>query len=430
MRQPRAACVLTLLALLWLAQPPAAPAQPYYSIDFQGGSNGLPDGLPSPFFINEGHILTHLPPGIPPPAPGILIVAQSPGLGLIAPPAAAVEVDALSLGLEPQLASQKVFHLYALSVDEFAVGWPGLPAPSITTEGAASAQEAAADIYTSPILPPGPLGPPPGPHIGGFDGNGLPPFGGPGLNLLEPNPPTLGMPDSGDTLDALEMEGPLAFPVYFSLDGHHTELLEGLPANTGTAQANGFVGGDVLVTLAAGQAPTLYASAAQLGLDLNGVAPDVDDVDALAVWDDGDQVYQPATGLYSWLSGTDMVLYSVRRGSSIISLFDVIQGLPIEEGDVLLPVFDVVDGVPLFDGVEGDWDPGIFVAAEALGLATVRSFTAASNGVINPAYGLDLWADDLDALDAASHIDPDIFTDDFETGDTSAWSLTVPPLGP
>jgi hypothetical protein len=427
MRKLRAISTLWLFGLLvWCVQ--TAPGQPYYSIDFQGPSNGLPDGFPSVFFINEGHVLTHIPPGIPPPAPGILMTAQAPGLGLLQPPLHPfVEVDALSLGLEPQLGNTLVVHLYAISVDEFAVGLPGLPVPSIGSEGAAGSQEASADICTTLMLPPGPVGPnPPGSHVGAFDGNGTPPFGGPGLNLAEPNPQGLGVPDVGDTIDALEMEGPVMHPVYFSLDSHHTEPLEGAPVNTGTAQANGFVGGDVLVTLAPGQAPILYAAAAQLGLDANGTAPDFDDVDALAVWDDGDQVYQPTTGPYSWLAGTDMVLYSVRRGSAVVGLFDVLQSLPIEEGDVLVPVFDPVDGMPLFDGVEGDWDPGIFVAAEALGLATVRSFTGAANGVINPVYGIDIWADDLDALDVNSQVDPTIFTDDFESGDTSAWSATVP----
>ncbi len=424
MSKPRATHILLLLALLVSSfQPRPATAQPFYSIDFQGPSNGLPDGLPSPFFINEGHVLVHLPPGIPPPAPAILMIAQTPGLGLIAPPAAAVEVDALSFGLEPRLRNADVVHIFAFSVDEFAVGQPGLPAPSIATEGAAGALEASADLCTSLALPPGPVPPaPPGGHVGAFDGDGLPPFGGPGLNLLEPNPPALGLPDFGDNLDALDMEGPVAHPVFFSLDGHNPELLEGLPANTGTAQANGFVGGDVLVTVGPGQPPVLYAPAAVLGLDWNGTTPDFDDVDALAVRDDGDQIYQPVTAPYSWRFGTDMVLYSVRRGSAIVGLFDVLQGLPIEEGDVLMPVFDVVDGIPLFDGVEGDWDPGIFVAAETLGLATVRSFTGSANGVINPVYGIDVWGDDLDALDVNSHFVGLIFADGFESGDTSQWS--------
>ena len=43
--------------------------------------------------------------------------------------------------------------------------------------------------------------------------------------------------------------------------------------------------------------------------------------------------------------------------------------------------------------------PGIFTAAEWLGLATVRSGTAASYGIDNPQWGVDLWADDLDAYD-------------------------------
>ncbi|MDH3402804.1 MAG: hypothetical protein OES32_08400 [Acidobacteriota bacterium] len=411
---------------LLVAGPRPALAQPTFSIEFQGPTWGAPDGAGG-IPILEGDVLIPFPPGTPPPAPAIVMPAAPPGLGLVVPPLVPfVEVDALSYGLDPPPTSLQMID-YALSVDEYAVGRPGQPPPSVFSEGAFGFAEASADVYVVRTRP-GPVPPSAlGRNSGIFDGNGLPPFGAPGINLLEPNPPTpLGLPDPGDTLDALDMDSPPMHPVFFSLDYHIPDLLEIPPANTGSAGFQGFVGGDVLLTPAPGAPPVPYAPAALLGLDFNGGTPDVDDVDALVVWDDGDLLYNPTVGPYSWEAGTDMVLYSVRRDSSIIGLVDVLVGAPIEEGDVLVPVFDVVDGIPMFDGVEGDFDPGIFASAESLGLATVRSGTAVGWGVINPAYGLDVWGDDLDALDELPGPVWMIFSDGFESGDTSAWSNTVP----
>ena len=226
-----------------------------------------------------------------------------------------------------------------------------------------------------------------GGNTGIFDGNGgLTPFPAPGLNLIEPNPPTPGSAsDPGDNLDAWDIDTPppapifgTAFttPVYFSLDSSFGDPLESIPPyNTGTALANTFVGGDVLVSTIVGAPPALYAPAVSLGLDFGGT--DTDDLDALVLWDNGDGVYQPTDGPYSWMFGTDMLLYSVRRGSALIGTIDALLGAPIEEGDILVPfAFST---------------PGIFVPAEALGLATVRT-----NGAGGTYQG---FGDDLDALD-------------------------------
>jgi len=383
---------LVAAAALCLAAP--AVAQPTYSITFDGPTIGLLDsfgGVP----ITEGDVLT--PAG---PPPGIVIPVGAAGLGVAPTPGGFVEVDALSYGLENFGAPQGL-HQWYFSVDEFAVGAPGVPAPSVTTVGAAAATEASADYFLTNSAP-GPLGPgaPPAVNAGAGDGDGLPITYGPALGLIEPNGPSpLLLPDPGDNLDALDVDQPPGFPVFFSLDAAFIDPLEGGAANTGTAVANGFVGGDVLVQPGGG-APGLYAGAPLLGLDADGAAPDTDDVDALILGENGVAGYQPVTGPYSWnTAGTDMLLYSVRRGSAIIGLVDVIAGAPIEEGDILIPVFDPIDGVPMFDGIEGDWDPGIFVAAEVLGLATVRSGTAAAWGVINPVYGFDAWADDVNGCD-------------------------------
>jgi len=259
-------------------------------------------------------------------------------------------------------------------VDEFAVGIANSPAPpNVTTEGAMGFAEASADVFVY-------LGPPvftaPGPPIGNtdvIDGNGLVPFGGPGTGLIEPNPPAGGSPfDEGDNLDAVDVDttaADLFGPVFFSLDSRFVDPFEGAPANTGTASANGFVGGDVLVS-SAGGAPALYAAAVTLGLDTAGVE-DGDDLDALALFDDGEL---SPDGIPFFDPSVDAILFSVRRGSTIIGALDSMWGLPIEEGDVLT--------IPMVAGGA----PAIFIPAEALGLATARS-------------GMEEYGDELDALD-------------------------------
>lgn len=90
--------------------------------------------------------------------------------------------------------------------------------------------------------------------------------------------------------------------------------------------------------------------------------------------ENGDGVYQPSVNFYDWLGGaTDMLLFSVRRGSAIIGLNDSQFGVPIEPGDILAP--------PLAPGAR----PRIFIAAEQLGLRTAR-------------MGHTLFGDDVDGL--------------------------------
>jgi hypothetical protein len=88
----------------------------------------------------------------------------------------------------------------------------------------------------------------------------------------------------------------------------------------------------------------------------------------------------PSMFPYDWAGGgTDMLLFSVRRGSAVVGMPDSIFGIPIEPGDILTtPLAPAMGGVSPF--------PGILIAAENLGLATKRSM-----GV---PYG-----DELDALD-------------------------------
>ncbi len=376
--------VIVLLVVALLAAAGTAGAAPTFSIDFQGPTAGA---------VSEGDILTPVLPGIVPP-PAVVIPAGAVGLGVVPGPVGFMEVDALSYGRDQWIGPTDLPQ-YFFSVDEFAVGLPGVPPSSVTTEGAAGAMEASGDVYVSAPLLPGPIAPGAlGINAGVFDGNGgLTPFLAPGLNLIEPNPPTPTAPDPGDNLDAVDVNtsaADLAGPVYFSLDSSFPDPLElALPANTGTALGNGFFGGDVLVSTLPGGPPALYAPGFMLGLSTG----DQDDLDALILWENGTGVYEPVTGPYSWVGvagagPTDMLLYSVRRASAIIGTLDSLWGIPIEEGDILVPMGP--PGTP----------PGIFMPAEVLGLATVRSGTGAAWGVPNPNWGnQDIWADDLDALD-------------------------------
>lgn len=402
--------VAGLLCLLMSSGP--VLAQPYYSIDEQGPTAGVFD--PGGVAIDGASILTPTTLVGPPPTPTVVIPSAGVGgLGILPTALGFSELDALSFGTDTVLSNNER-HFYYFSVDEFAIGIPGAPIPpNVTTEGAAGLMEASADVYVYPPAigiptPPPPFAPiPPALAIGNtgvYDGNGgLTPFSSPTLNLVEANPPSPGTlmgPDAGDNLDALEIDGtfggPGFFGVYFSLDAAFADPLEVPPAgfpppNTGTAAANGFFGGDVLLTTAPGGPPAMYAPALSLGLG------PMDDLDALILNDLTDGLlggYTPTTGPYSWLGGTDMLLYSLRRGSATIGTADALFGAPIEEGDILIPVFSTASGT---------FSPGIWIPAEALGLATVRSGTAALYaGFPNPDYpGLSVWADDLNALDVS-----------------------------
>lgn len=365
----RSVCALLVLAA-------TASAEPTFSVDFQGPTPGLPDG----FFvvpITEGDILTNTPPGpaaspnaplpgpLPPPgievgaAPGAIGVVPG-GLGILPGGFGFVEVDALSYGHD-------VGSVLYFSVDEFAIGMPAPAPPNVATEGSGGALEASADVFRYlGALAPTPLGPLFG-NTAFTDGDGLAPSGLPGVGLIEPNPPTPGLLlDPGDNLDAVDLDTSmpdLFGPIFISLDSFFPDPLEALPANTGTAIGSGFSGADVLVTLA-GAVPVVAIPAVALGLDLAGF--DTDDLDAL--------VFNDADGTLT-LTPPDTIYFSVRRGSAVIGVPDSAFGIPIEEGDVLT--------VPAFAG----GPPAIFIVAEAMGLATLRSGPGP--------FG----ADDVDALD-------------------------------
>ena len=362
-----------------------------FSIDWNGPTVGTPDcatGVP----ITEGDILRPCTSSgmavlgpLPPPA----IAITGGGLGLGTYPGCVghpggtpcpIEVDALSYGhdnpLQPNQPIQPGQILW--SVDEYATSFPGAPvAPNVATDMPCG--DSAADMFIkfTPMppapLPPGVVGPD---HRGLIDGNGMPSCTAayPGLGLIEPTTPNFMPANPGDNLDAFDY-GNAGNAPYFSLDAGFIDACTGIP-NVGSAAANGFVGGDILRAGGLGGA-AVWAPAAALGLDLMG--PDTDDLDALAIWENGDGVYTPAFAPFAWVQGqADMVLFSVRRGSAVIGMMDSILGIPIQEGDVLTP--------PLPGGPP---TPGIMIAAENLGLATLRF------GL----FGMSNQSDELDALD-------------------------------
>lgn len=373
----------------------SAGAQPTFSVDVQGPTAATPllDGfLGSP--ISDGDILTHAAPGPPGPNPELPGPLPPPGIEVGAA-VAAVGVVAGGLGVAPSLFG--CFEVDALSygfdagdalyfsVDEYATGLPGPSPPNVFSEGSAGLAEASADVfrYLGSLVPSAP-GPGPG-NTAHIDGDGLAPSGLPGLGLLEPNPPTIGvLPDVGDNLDALDLDTVLPFfagPIFFSLDAAFPDIFEPTPpVNCGTAAASGFSGADVLVTFP-GAAPVLAVPGLVLGLDLGGFG--TDDLDAL--------MFADADGSLTLTLG-DTLFFSVRRGSAVIGALDSTFGAPIEEGDILMP--PPAAGLP----------PSIFIAAENLGLGTLRTGSA---GPFGP--------DDLDALDVAPSPPPP--------------SVTVPALG-
>lgn len=280
-------------------------------------------------------------------------------------------------------------------VESGTVGSTGIDA-TVFTEGLLGQSEAAADVFAVGPLPDGPQGVGlPERIMRVHDGNGVrgrtdrkasPGIGlhEPCVSLVPPSDPTDAAPPVGDNLDLLSGVAPDAF--FFSLDSSFADPLTGLPG-LGSAATNGYSGADVLwiSPFTAGAQLSLHTTANELGLDLVG-GPDSDDIDALIHISDPNAPYDPPLFSYSWIdlgggdalgaNTTDVTFFSVRRGSAVIGEPDSIFGLPIEPGDVLIPPFP--NGLSPY--------PGIWIAAERLGLRTQRTHGAP-------------FGDELDALD-------------------------------
>lgn len=358
-----------------------------FSLDWQSFTVGSLATSPS-FPITEGDVLTPaagvpmfgplqvpdigISAGFGPPGPGLGLAWHLPCAGHFGGSACKVEVDALSYGDEKLIGPGSPFkYNLAFSVDRQASGLFSNAYPDVLSE--APVQDAAADAFIDLNLGVGPIAPYSGivlGNVGVIDGNGNISGSGAtykGIGLIDGPAPS-------DNLDALAIWFQVTqYPVqgvFFSLDDNFQDPMTG-QWNSGSAQAHGFMGADVLLSAAAGGPPVLYAPATLLGLNLTLAN---DDLDALSVHENGIPGYQPSLVPNDWMGGaTDMVLFSVRRGSSVIGMPDSIFGLPIAEGDILTT--PKVGGLSNF--------PGIYVAAENLGLV---------------ARIVGMVSDDLDAL--------------------------------
>ncbi len=282
------------------------------------------------------------------------------------------ELDALSLGADARLPVQRSLEIRTFfSVDSHATG-AGVPLalPSVTTEAALLDQ--GADVFATRWL--GNLQQQDALATGSnylkIDGDGFGAGGGVGFQqygsgLNEHNPLTGRWPyaahDRGDDLDALNLGHPALSMgqsrIYFSLEAGLADPSDplGTPAIPPSAQIAGFSGADILISSPSSNI-NLYAGAASLGLD-----PELDDVDAILIAENGTTGYQRSSSPFSWTSdNSDMVVFSVRRGSAIIGQHDSWLGLRICEGDLLAP--------PRISGQT----PAIIVTAESMGLRSGR----------------------------------------------------------
>jgi len=376
-----------------------------FSGDYKGPLHGDLDANGVP--IRESDLLAS-PTGGPTPgpqsAPEILLDGTDLGLqafGLCDNPQPGepcqIELDAFSRGNDHPLKPDGLAggsRIY-FTVDEWARGIAQNPQqPSVSTEGSFGGKEASADVFklVEGVLP-GPV-PPPGPNPSGpwgniavIDGDGFRSSSGykyPGYGLKEPNAPSQGPLNQGSNSDSMNLYRPdssevepvtLDNPAFFSLDGNLFDPLEGITGSNSAAANGQFNPGDILISTGVGGGVFSYASATDLGLDQNPLNEFKDDVDALILWDNGDGVYQPSTLPYEWIDGeTDMLIFSVRRGSPIIGTPDSIFGIPICEGDLLIP--PVEEGLSLTAATGA---PGIFVSAESMGLRGGRDGKSAGD---------------------------------------------------
>jgi hypothetical protein len=365
-----------LASVSWAQQMPLS-----FSLDWHGPLQGVMDSATSTP-ITPGDILRPAggTVGFGAPIPDIVFTGGLLGLvnynqcvGSGPGTQCGVEVDAMSYGRDFQISDDpNTPYRILFSVDEYSMG-RSMPGPSIFSE--APKGDICADIITTFSMPVMPVSPTQaGLHVSMVDGNGLfsqgaaGGFVAPGLGAVEPNIPDTGFPngpfDQGSHVDALDF-GPVNNPdvdsIWFSVDSGFFDPRAGVP-NSGTSVAQGVSGGDVLERQASGVL-RIYAKATDLGLD--GAGPDTDDLDVLILLENGIDGFQPSIKPFDWLpsGGTDMLLFSVRRGSAIIGKPDSIQGLPICEGDLLGPA---PPGLT-------HQNPGIYIAAESMGLSTSRS---------------------------------------------------------
>jgi hypothetical protein len=275
------------------------------------------------------------------PLPGVLI--DESGLGLNG-----MNVDALSFGNDDG-------DTWVFSVTEGAIGCPGIPMVCVGPS----------DVWLEGYCPCASVGPvclgAPGTCSAAGQVFAFTPGGGNVLRHVQSEfgivnaPP--GAPPQDDDIDAMDLDttsDDVSGRIFFSLDST-------------SAASLGFSGADILmIDPCQGPTPQVYASYAALNL-----AND-DDVDALALVDDGDGVYTP---------GVDQIFFSVRATSTVVGQIECNPAMftaTITGGDILRPGMCAVN-------------PKIHIPHNVLGL------------FVNP-------PDDIDALDRISD-DPECYAD-------------------
>jgi hypothetical protein len=259
------------------------------------------------------------------------------------------EVDGISFGRSPSTFSSSAGVVFSL--DRGSSGVAGTASANEFGFGG-GVSEQSSDIFLSALN---------GTNTLFADGDGVVQAGNPnpaafplgtGEFATYPFPPGPPPAVGGADLDALDLRANLFAPgsptgrLFFSLD---------------PVSAAPFSGGDVLVDpTGGGGLSNLYANEAVLGILPFPLLPGSNDIDALVVFDDGDN---------SFGAGVDIVLFSLAPGSAYLGQIDPLTGLAIEPGDVLIDATSaqVLLGTPIGTGA------AILHTAESLGLRTVRA---------------------------------------------------------
>jgi hypothetical protein len=312
------------------------------SPEFTVGVQGVaPAGL-----ILPGDIFTplaQLGPVVTPVAPPGLLQVSFPG-----------EVNALSFGRSPLTFSTNTPAFFSL--DRASAGVAGTASGNEFSFGA-GVSEQSSDVFRSVFNNTNTIF---------ADGDGVVQPGNPNpaafpLGVSEfatfPFPPGPLPPVGGGDLDALDLR--------FDTTGSGSPTGRNFFSVDASTAAGMFVSTSDVLLDATGMslvAPTVYAFDFQLGL-----TPGMNDIDALIVYDDGDNLYNP---------GNDIILFSLAPGSAQLGLTDPITGVQFSEGDILIDAA----GAQSVLGTLGN-SPAILHTAESLGLRTTRSGAFANDNL-------------------------------------------------
>ncbi len=285
-------------------------------------------------------------PVVPPVAPPGVLVNFLPG-----------EVNALSYGRAPNTfnANAPVY----FSLDRGSAGLAGTGSAHEFNFGGGAGSEQSSDVFRTSFNNTNTLF---------ADGDGVAQFGNPngpafplgtGESATFPFPPQPPFPPALQAdLDALD------FRFNANFQGGSPTGRSFLSVDTSTAFGLGFQADDILVDpTGIGTAnPNFYTSGASLGL-----VPGSNDIDALIVYDDGDNQYLP---------GTDIIVFSLAPGSLYLGQLDPLTGMAINEGDILI---DAASAQALLGSLGPG--PAILHTAESLGLRTTRAGLAGNDNL-------------------------------------------------